>query len=82
MRQRRVQNVDAGRGYANIGIMATTALRELIFVASSRDDLKAFPEDAEDQAGFALYKAQLGERHASAKPLKGFGGAPGNRGSR
>jgi len=25
--------------------------------------------------GFALYQAQLGRMHSSAKPLKGFGGA-------
>lgn len=25
--------------------------------------------------GFALYQAQIGEKHASAKPLKGFSGA-------
>lgn len=25
--------------------------------------------------GYALYQAQIGEKHSSAKPLKGFGGA-------
>ncbi len=25
--------------------------------------------------GYALYQAQIGEKHASAKPLKGFSGA-------
>ncbi len=25
--------------------------------------------------GYALYQAQIGEKHGSAKPLKGFGGA-------
>jgi phage-related protein len=28
-----------------------------------------------DTFGFALYLAQLGEKHSQAKPLKGFGGA-------
>jgi phage-related protein len=34
-----------------------------------------FPEDVREVIGFALYQAQLGEKHVSAKPLKGFKGA-------
>ena len=34
-----------------------------------------FPADVRRLMGFALYRAQLGETHDSAKPLKGFGGA-------
>lgn len=33
------------------------------------------PEDVQDAFGFALYLAQLGEKHADAKPMKGFTGA-------
>ena len=33
------------------------------------------PEDVQDVFGYALYLAQAGQKHAQAKPLKGFGGA-------
>ena len=50
-------------------------MKEVVWVGSSREGLKAFPDEAQDDAGFALYWAQRGERHPSAMPLKGFGGA-------
>ncbi len=33
------------------------------------------PEDVQDTFGFALYLAQLGQKHPGAKPMKGFAGA-------
>lgn len=33
------------------------------------------PEDVKDVFGFALGLAQAGQKHADAKPLKGFGSA-------
>jgi phage-related protein len=45
------------------------------FVGSSRDDLRALPDDVKDVFGYALYLAQTGEMHVRAKPLSGFGGA-------
>ena len=50
-------------------------LKPVVWVGSSRDDLKQFPSDVQSVMGFALYLAQLGEKHPGAKPLKGFGGA-------
>ena len=50
-------------------------MRELVWVGTSKQDLKAFPTSTQDAIGFALYWAQRGERHASAKPLRGFQGA-------
>jgi phage-related protein len=47
----------------------------LHWVGSSKDDFCSFPKEAMKQMGFALYVAQTGEKHFSAKPLKGFGGA-------
>ena len=44
-------------------------------VASSRADLRAFPEHVKKAAGTALRVAQLGGKHSAAKPLKGFGSA-------
>ena len=35
--------------------------------------LKTFPSAVQDEVGYALYLAQRGEKHISAKPLKGVG---------
>ncbi|MGD0865545.1 MAG: type II toxin-antitoxin system RelE/ParE family toxin [Rhizomicrobium sp.] len=35
----------------------------------------SFPDAAQDTMGHALYLAQTGRMHVSAKPLRGFGGA-------
>ncbi|MGH7587995.1 MAG: type II toxin-antitoxin system RelE/ParE family toxin [Gemmatimonadota bacterium] len=51
------------------------APKSLYWVGSSKDDLKRFPESVRRVMGYALYLAQLGEKHPDAKPLKGFGGA-------
>lgn len=45
------------------------------WIASALNDLKDFPEDVQQAVGYALYRAQCGEKHPSAKPLKGFKGA-------
>lgn len=50
-------------------------LKRVDFVGSSRDNLKAFPEEVKQDIGYALYEAQRGEKPAAAKPLKGFSGA-------
>ena len=50
-------------------------IKQLFWVGASLSDLKKFPEDVKDVFGYALYKAQIGERHPAAKPLKGFAGA-------
>ena len=51
------------------------ARRDIKWVGSSLADLKKFPEEVRRNVGFALDQAQLGGKHADAKPLKGFGGA-------
>lgn len=50
-------------------------VRQLFWVGRSLDDLKRFPEEVRGGVGYALYLAQLGQKHQSAKPLKGFAGA-------
>ena len=45
------------------------------WVGSSRDDLRAFPEEVRNRVGGALWEAQLGRKAPYVKPLKGFGGA-------
>jgi phage-related protein len=37
--------------------------------------LRKLSNDVRDEFGYALYLAQTGKKHPSAKPLKGFGGA-------
>jgi phage-related protein len=49
-------------------------VRPVIWIASSRKDLRAFPQQVRRDFGQALYAAQLGETDPAAKPLKGFGG--------
>jgi phage-related protein len=50
-------------------------LKPVHWVGSSLGDLKDCPEGVKDDVGFALHVAQEGGKHASAKPLKGFGNA-------
>lgn len=42
-------------------------------MGDSRDALRRFPKAVQDEMGYALYKAQIGEMHIHAKPLKGIG---------
>jgi len=51
------------------------ALKEVVWLTGTREELKTFPEEVQDDIGYALQVAQEGEKHADAKPLKGFGGA-------
>lgn len=53
----------------------SASLKRVEWVGSSLEDLKEFPEDVRQVIGYALYLAQCGEKHPSAKPLKGFKGA-------
>ena len=50
-------------------------LSPVIWVGSSRKDLRQFPERVQDHIGYALYVAQLGGKHRDTKTLSGFGGA-------
>ena len=49
--------------------------RPVIWVGSSRRDLRGFPREVRRDIGQALYAAQQGETDPAAKPLRGFGGA-------
>jgi phage-related protein len=50
-------------------------MKPLYWVGTSRKDIASMPEDVQDIFGYALYLAQIGEKHEDAKPLKGFGSA-------
>lgn len=55
--------------------MTPISVKPVVWIGSSLNDLREFPEDVHDIMGYALYLAQTGGKHQSAKPLKGFGGA-------
>ena len=46
----------------------------IIWMGSSRKNLRAFPQAVRRDIGRALFTAQEGETDPSAKPLNGFGG--------
>ena len=50
-------------------------LKPLAWLASTKRDLMALPEEVIDTFGYALHLAQAGKKHEQAKPLHGFGSA-------
>jgi phage-related protein len=52
-----------------------SAPKPVRWVASSKEDLSAFPNDVRTRVGGALWDAQIGLKSPAAKPLKGFGDA-------
>src|SRR5262249_17909349 len=49
--------------------------KALVWRGSSKRDFMAFPRGAQREMGYALFLAQMGERHPKmTKMLKGFGG--------
>ena len=50
-------------------------IKVLEWIPAAKKDLKAMPDEIQDAFGYALYLAQIGEKHKHAKPLKGFGSA-------
>ena len=55
--------------------MTPASPKPLTWVSSSKRDYLRFPDQVQDDMGYALYVAQMGERPKGAKPLKGFRGA-------
>ena len=50
-------------------------IKPIAWVGRSQDDLRDFPAEVRREIGYALYFAQVGDKHPTSKPLKGFGGA-------
>jgi phage-related protein len=46
--------------------------RKLVWLVDSLDRLTGFPPAVRQKLGFALYQAQIGQKHESAKMLHGF----------
>src|SRR5215212_740760 len=59
----------------NRAVEEPSEVKTVIWVGSSRRDLKLFPTEVKDVMGYALYQAQIGVKAFLAKPLSGFGGA-------
>jgi phage-related protein len=55
--------------------MDETPLKTIVWVGSTRKELKEFPRPVQRAVGQALYLAQIGDVPPDAKILKGFGGA-------
>jgi phage-related protein len=55
--------------------MSDLSPKPLIWIGSTRDDLREFPEEVRGFVGHALFMAQCGFKHEQAKSLKGFGDA-------
>lgn len=51
------------------------SIKLVVWIGSSLEDLRKFPEEVRQTVGYALYLAQIGSKHPDAKPLKGFRGA-------
>ena len=55
--------------------MSGATIKPVSWIGSSYKDFREFPDPVQDSMGYALYQGQIGEKHGSVKPLKGFGGA-------
>lgn len=49
--------------------------RPVRWIGDAKQVLLEFPESVQKEIGYALYFAQKGDKHPSAKPLRGFGDA-------
>ena len=59
--------------YGIIIAMTAAPIKPVLWLGDSLRTLKTFPSGVQDEVGYALYLAQRGEKHVSAKPLKGLG---------
>jgi phage-related protein len=47
--------------------------KPVIWLADTLAALRRYPEEVQDEMGYALYLAQIGQKYFRAKPLKGLG---------
>lgn len=48
-------------------------VKKLVWLGRSLDDLKLFPDEVQDEIGYALHCAQIGSTYSSTKMFKGYG---------
>lgn len=54
--------------------MGPSAETPLDWIGSSKKDLSKFPEEVRHVAGYALYLAQIGQKHKDVTPVSGVSG--------
>ena len=74
---RRAEGKPPRVGHAKYGMigrkMPAPPLKPVVWLGDSLRELKTFPAAVQDEMGYAIYLAQRGDKHVSAKPLKGLG---------
>ena|SRR2546429_1333089 len=58
-----------------MSVKSRPVLKPVVWLAGTKGDLMALPEEVIDTFGYALYLTQTGKKHEQAKPLHGFGSA-------
>jgi phage-related protein len=58
-----------------MGSPESVSQKPLHWIGSSLSGVRSFPKEVMREIGQALWFAQMGDKHPSAKPLKGFKGA-------
>ena len=53
--------------------MPAPPLKPVVWLGDSLRELRTFAAAVQDEMGHAIYLAQCGQKHVSAKPLKGLG---------
>lgn len=53
----------------------TPRIKPVFWIGHTKEELSSLHEDVRDAVGQALFEAQKGGRHSSAKPLSGYGDA-------
>ena len=53
--------------------MPAPLVKPVVWLGDSLRELRTFPAVVQDELGYAIYLAQRGDKHVSAKPLKGLG---------
>ena len=53
--------------------MTAAPLKPVVWLGGTLRTLRTFPSGVQDEVGYALYLAQRGEKHVSARQLKGLG---------
>ena len=53
--------------------MTQPSPKPVVWLGDTLPVLRATPQEVQDEMGYALYLAQIGEKYAAAKPLRGLG---------
>lgn len=56
-----------------LGVSRVSSSNAESYLGDSQRELKTFPAPVQDEMGYAIYLAQRGDKHVSARPLKGLG---------